>query len=73
MSPANLDPLLWNAREASERLGKIVSAYWLERQAAARAIPCTYLGKKLGFSEADLAELLEQRRNNPATRGRTAR
>jgi hypothetical protein len=57
--------LLYSAKQASERLGKdergrpLVSAYWLERRAAARSIPCTYIGRRLCFSEANLLALVE--------------
>jgi hypothetical protein len=70
MTAADIPPLLWNAKDAAVRLNKIVSSHWLEKQAAARAIPCTYVGNRLGFSEANLAELLEQCKNDPAIRGR---
>lgn len=73
ITAADLEPVLWKAPSAALRLGKVVSGFWLERQAAARAIPCTYLGKRLGFSEPNLAELLVQHRNDPATYGRMKR
>lgn len=72
--------LLYTAKQAAERLGEdgrgrpIVSAYWLERRAAARAIPCRYLGtgrrRRLAFSEDDLRALVEQFRSDPADHGR---
>ena len=33
---------------------------WLRRKAAARAIPCRYLGKHLRFTHADLTAIAEQ-------------
>lgn len=75
--------LLYTARQAARRLGvdendrPIVSAYWLERQAAARSIPCRYLGtgkrRRLAFSEDDLAALVELFRSDPAAYGRHER
>jgi len=75
--------LLYTAEQAAKRLGvdgrgrPIVSAFWLERRAAARAIPCRYLGtgkrRRLAFSEADLHALVEQFRSDPATHGRQAK
>jgi hypothetical protein len=80
---ANDAPLLYTAKQAAERLGvdgrgrPIVSAFWLERRAAARAIPCRYLGtgkrRRLAFSEADLRALVEQFRSDPADYGRERR
>jgi excisionase family DNA binding protein len=49
MSP---EALLYTAEQAAELLG--VKPSWLRRKAAARAIPCTFLGKHLRFSRADL-------------------
>ena len=42
---------------------------WLRRKAAARQIPCTFLGKHLRFSAADLAAIVAANAR-PAT-GRT--
>jgi excisionase family DNA binding protein len=44
--------LLFTAEEAAELLG--VKPSWLRRKAAARAVPCTFLGRHLRFSRADL-------------------
>lgn len=72
-------PLLYNARQAALRLGTgpngrpLISAYWLERQAAARAIPCTFLGRRLLFSEANLLELVAGGYCDPKTGGRKRR
>lgn len=69
-------PLLYDAEQASKRLGAgsngkpLVSAYWLRRKAAARRIPCTYLGKSPRWSEQDLLDLIEQRRQVPPPVGR---
>lgn len=52
-------PLLYTKEQAAERLGGIVTPYWLRINAAARRIPCTYVGKRLCFSEKNLADLVE--------------
>ncbi|MBO2450752.1 helix-turn-helix domain-containing protein [Actinomadura barringtoniae] len=38
---------------------------WLRKKAAARAIPCTFLGKHLRFSDDDLALLIREGRRPP--------
>jgi hypothetical protein len=80
MTAVDAEPLLYNARQAAQRLGKdeetgrpLISAFWLERQAAARAIPCTYIGRKLVFSEANLLELVAGGYCDPKTGGRKRR
>ncbi|WP_184727146.1 helix-turn-helix domain-containing protein [Saccharopolyspora phatthalungensis] len=50
--------------EAAQRLA--VKESWLRRKASARAIPCTFLGKHLRFSDTDLHEIIRQARL-PAT------
>lgn len=72
-------PLLYTAQQAAERLGRdangrlLISAFWLERRAAARAIPCTYLGRRLCFSEDNLRELIAGAYCDPKTGGRKRR
>jgi excisionase family DNA binding protein len=48
--------VLLTPAEAAIRLQ--VRESWLRNKAAARAIPCTFLGKHLRFSEADLAAIV---------------
>src|SRR3982751_2576836 len=48
--------VLLTPAEAAIRLR--VRESWLRKKAAARAIPCTFLGKHLRFSEADLATIV---------------
>jgi excisionase family DNA binding protein len=48
--------LLLTPAEAAIRLR--VRESWLRKRAAARAIPCTFLGKHLRFSETDLAAIV---------------
>ncbi|MCO5996718.1 hypothetical protein NE234_25470 [Actinoallomurus sp. WRP9H-5] len=43
---------------------------WLRRKAAARAIPCTFLGKHLRFSRADLEAIVAAGRQAPRSRRR---
>jgi excisionase family DNA binding protein len=45
---------------------------WLRRKAAARAIPCTFLGKHLRFSPADLAAISVAGAQRTRTRTPTA-
>lgn len=74
---ASQGQLLFDAEQASARLGvdsngrPLVSAYWLRRKAAARRIPCTYLGKSARWSEQDLLDLIEQRRQVPPAVGKS--
>jgi excisionase family DNA binding protein len=57
-SPATGDdgPLLYTPAEAAKRLR--VRESWLRKKAAAREVPCTFLGKHLRFSAADLATIV---------------
>jgi excisionase family DNA binding protein len=57
-SPATPDdgPLLYTPAEAAELLR--VRESWLRKKAAARAVPCTFLGKHLRFSPVDLAAIV---------------
>ncbi|MBF9132191.1 helix-turn-helix domain-containing protein [Plantactinospora sp. S1510] len=49
-------PLLYTPAEAAQRLQ--VRESWLRKKAAARQVPCTFLGKHLRFSPADLAAII---------------
>jgi excisionase family DNA binding protein len=49
-------PLLYTPAEAAKRLR--VRESWLRKKAAARQVPCTFLGKHLRFSPADLAAII---------------
>ena len=68
--PSDLLPLRTPA-QAAQLLA--VPESWLRRKAAARAIPCTFLGKHLRFSPADLAALTTAAAQPPRTRARTPR
>ena len=54
--PADDDPILYTPAEAAQRLQ--VRESWLRKKAAARQVPCTFLGKHLRFSPADLAAIV---------------
>ena len=46
---------------------------WLRTKAAARAIPCTFLGKHLRFSDDDIAQIMAEGARKPMTRRRGPR
>src|SRR5213078_3926347 len=48
--------LLYTPAEAAQRLR--VRESWLRKKAAARQVPCTFLGKHLRFSPTDLAAII---------------
>jgi excisionase family DNA binding protein len=48
--------LLYTPAEAAQRLR--VRESWLRKKAAARDVPCTFLGKHLRFSPADLEAIV---------------
>ncbi|WP_338090556.1 helix-turn-helix domain-containing protein [Planosporangium thailandense] len=50
------EPLLYTPAEAAQRLR--VRESWLRKKAAAREVPCTFLGKHLRFSPTDLAAII---------------
>ena len=58
--------LLYTPEEAAELLR--VRPSWLRKKAAARKIPCTFLGKHLRFSPADLAAIVAPRRRTRSQR-----
>jgi excisionase family DNA binding protein len=43
---------------------------WLRTKAAARAIPCHFLGKHLRFSDDDIAQIMAEGARKPVTRRR---
>lgn len=49
-------PLLYTPGEAAEKLATTES--WLRRKAGLRLIPCTFVGKRLRFSDADLQAIV---------------
>jgi len=52
--------------EAAEILR--VRESWLRTKAAARAIPCTFIGKHLRFSESDIQRIKQDGAREPITR-----
>ncbi len=55
-SAGHQTPMLYTADQAAELLQ--VKASWLRKKATARAVPCTFVGKHLRFSPADLAAIV---------------
>ncbi|GAA2975990.1 helix-turn-helix domain-containing protein [Actinokineospora diospyrosa] len=53
---APTSPLLFTAEQAAAMLQ--VRPSWLRRKAAARAVPCRYVGKHLRFSHDDLIAIM---------------
>jgi hypothetical protein len=56
---------LHTAAEAADILK--VRESWLKTKAAARMIPCTFIGKHLRFSDDDIAEIMKAGARQPAT------
>ena len=56
-------PVLHTPAEAADLLK--VRESWLRKKAAARAIPCTFLGKHLRFSDDDIAEIVRSGARKP--------
>ena len=54
--PASGRPVLYTPAEAARLLR--VRESWLRKRAAARLVPCTFLGKHLRFSPTDLAAIV---------------
>jgi hypothetical protein len=51
---------------AAEAAGILkVRESWLKTKAAARLIPCTFVGKHLRFSDGDLAEIMKAGARQP--------
>jgi excisionase family DNA binding protein len=51
-----LTPFLYTPTQAADLLA--IKESWLRRMAGRRAIPCTFLGKHLRFSEHDLRSIV---------------
>jgi hypothetical protein len=56
---------LYTAAEAASILK--VRESWLKTKAAARLIPCTFIGKHLRFSDDDIAEIMKAGSRQPIT------
>lgn len=63
------EPVLYTADQAAALLQ--VRPSWLRRKAAARAVPCRYLGKHLRFSRADIHAIADASAQPPRQRRRT--
>jgi excisionase family DNA binding protein len=61
-------PQLHTPAEAA-RILKVPES-WLRKKAAARVIPCTFVGKHLRFSDEDIAEIVQAGARRPASRTR---
>jgi excisionase family DNA binding protein len=46
---------------------------WLKSKAAKRAIPCTFVGKHLRFSDSDITEIMQAGARQPVTARRPRR
>jgi excisionase family DNA binding protein len=57
--------------EAAEILS--IRESWLRDKAEARAIPCTFIGKHLRFSDDDIAQIMADGARPPVTRRRGTR
>jgi hypothetical protein len=56
---------LYTAAEAAAILK--VRESWLKTKAAARLIPCTFIGKHLRFSDDNIAEIMKAGARQPIT------
>lgn len=65
---AEAERLLYTPEQAAALLG--VRASWLRRKAAARVVACTFVGKHLRFSRADLDAIITEGRQQPRRAGR---
>jgi hypothetical protein len=63
------EQVLYTADQAATLLQ--VRPSWLRRKAAARAVPCRYLGKHLRFSRADIHAIAEASAQPPRQPRRT--
>jgi hypothetical protein len=67
-----ITPLTYTPAEAAERIGAAVTEDWLKKRAAADLIPHTRSGNgrgrsgRIAFTEAHLAEILQQIERRPA-------
>jgi hypothetical protein len=61
----SVDGQLHTAAEAAGILK--VRESWLRTKAAARLIPCTFVGKRLRFSDDDIEEIMKAGAREPVT------
>lgn len=62
---------LYTPAEAAEILR--IRESWLRSKAAARAIPCTFIGKHLRFSDDDITQIMAEGARRPVTRASRTR
>ena len=62
---------LYTPAEAAEILR--IRESWLRDKAAARVIPCTFVGKHLRFSDDDIAQIVAEGARPPVSRSRSTR
>jgi excisionase family DNA binding protein len=55
-TPHPYETAIYTPAEAAQRLK--VGESWLRRKAAARLVPCTFIGKHLRFTTADIAAII---------------
>jgi len=60
---------LYTAEQASQQLQ--VPASWLRKKASARCIPCTFIGKHLRFSAANIDAIVHDGHIDPTSQPRT--
>ena len=55
------EPLVLTPAQAAVRIGiHIVTEYWLKINARHRKIPCTRIGRSIGFSEENIRAIVAQ-------------
>ncbi|MGW4115238.1 helix-turn-helix domain-containing protein [Actinosynnema sp. NPDC004786] len=62
--PGDTAPILYTPEQAAAMLQ--VRPSWLRRRAAARAVPCRFLGKHLRFARQDIEDIASASRQAPA-------
>ncbi|MFE9101676.1 helix-turn-helix domain-containing protein [Actinomadura geliboluensis] len=68
---SNPDVRLYTPGEAAAMLQ--VRESWLRKKASARAIPCTFIGKHLRFSDQDVAAIIAAGSKQPVVSRRRGR
>ncbi|WP_435062078.1 helix-turn-helix domain-containing protein [Amycolatopsis thermoflava] len=61
--PQPTEPILFTAEQASAILQ--VRPSWLRQKAAARAVPCRFVGKHLRFARSDLEAIADMSAQKP--------
>ncbi|MEU5991204.1 helix-turn-helix domain-containing protein [Spirillospora sp. NPDC047418] len=66
-----VNPRLYTPAEAAALLQ--VRESWLRKKASARAIPCTFIGKHLRFSDQDITAIITAGAKQPVNQNRRGR